>query len=197
MHPSLLPSLLPWLALGVVLAAAVWHDVKSRRIPNSLIVAGMLAAMAIHSLLPAVPGLFGQRAGGLGALASVGGLASGLLLLMPFYALRTMGAGDVKLMGVVGAFLGPVGAFNAALFALLAGGLLALAVAWHCGQLLQVYVNVQQMLGGARRGRANGRAPAIPAPVVVTGKLPYAIAIACGAVAEVLHASGAVARLMS
>lgn len=196
MHPSPLLSLAPWLALSLILACAVWHDVKSRRIPNGLIVAGALAAVALHSLLPAGAGLFGQPAGALGALSSLGGLASGLLLLMPFYALRTMGAGDVKLMGVAGAFLGPLGAVNAALFALLAGALLALAVAWHAGQLLQVYVNVQQMLGAAKWGRARGRGATIPEPVVVTGKLPYAIAIACGAMAEVIHTSGAAARLL-
>jgi hypothetical protein len=54
------------------------------------------------------------------------GLAAGMALLMPFYLLKGMGAGDVKLMGVVGAFLGPTRVLHAFLWTGLSGGLYAL-----------------------------------------------------------------------
>jgi prepilin peptidase CpaA len=172
-----LPAALPAVLLVLVLMIAVWHDVRTRRIPNRLILAGAGAAFLVHALLPS------------GLLFSLAGCVLGLLLLLPFYAMRALGAGDVKLMAVVGAFLGPFGVMGATLLTMLAGGVLALAVALGSGQLLQVIVNLQQMLRGARFRGTAGASAGIDAPVVVTGKLAYAVAIACGTAAQLLLAS--------
>ena len=74
---------LPLLLLFALLGAAVWHDVRARRIPNAIVFPGMLAAFALHALVPAGYGLFGAQAGGLGLLQSVGGWGLGLALLLP------------------------------------------------------------------------------------------------------------------
>lgn len=58
----------------------------------------------------------------------VGGIV-GLLVFMPLYVVSAMGAGDIKLMAVVGTFLGVKGVLLSALFTALAGGLLALGFA--------------------------------------------------------------------
>ncbi len=180
-------TVLAGLALALALGAAVWHDVRTRRIPNRLIVLGSLAALALHGLVQPGEGLFGTAPGGQGWLFSLAGFALGLLLLLPFYALKTLGAGDVKLMAMVGAFLGAKAVIGATLLAMLAGGVLALVVALWSGQLGQVWKNLQQMLritgavGLAGIGQdAN--------PGLTSGKLPYAVAIACGAVAQLLLA---------
>ena len=86
-----------FLALALV-AWAGCIDGKTRRIPNWLTVSGFVTGVAIHLL-------FGGWRGGLMALEGVG---VGLLILLPLVLLRALGAGDWKLMGAMGAFLGPV-----------------------------------------------------------------------------------------
>ena len=175
---------LPALLLGLALSSAVWHDVRARRIPNRLVVAGTASALLLHLLLPAGAGLFIAPAGSPGVLVSLAGCGAGLLLLLPFYALRTMGAGDVKLMAMVGAFLGPGQVLGATLLSMLAGGVLALAVALWSGQLSKVVGNVGLMLWSAATRGMGGTDPRFDAPTSITGKLPYAIAIACGTLAQ-------------
>ncbi|MDE2343795.1 MAG: prepilin peptidase [Betaproteobacteria bacterium] len=96
-------------------AVAAYHDLKARRVPNSLVLLGGVLAVAL-SLSMQSPS-FRQL---------VEGAVVGLMLFLPFYLMGKMGAGDVKLMVVVGAFLGVKGALVSALLAMLAGGLLAL-----------------------------------------------------------------------
>lgn len=179
---TLLPPLLPPALLGTLLALAVWHDVRSRRIPNLLVLPGALAGVALNSWLPAGHGLFDAPFGGLGAGAGLAGLAAGLAVLLPMYLLRAMGAGDVKMMAMVGAFLGPRALLEAALWSLLAGGALALAAALCSGRLTALLGNAYQMLLHALVRTLAGAGGGIDAPAAASGKLPYAIAIACGTV---------------
>jgi prepilin peptidase CpaA len=181
-------DLLPALVLASVLGFALWHDIRSRRIPNRLIVLGSTAGFLLHLLLPPGSGLFSAPVGSIGILFSLSGFMLGLLLLLPFYALRTLGAGDVKLMALVGAFIGPNAVVGATLLTMLFGGVLALVVAAWSGQLLQVFVNIQQMLHGLRLGGFGSAGAPLDKPAVVTGKLAYAIAIACGTVGQLLLA---------
>ena len=98
--------------LCAILAVAVYGDVRSHRISNTLSLLGLITGLALQLL---GSGLHGLTSGLLGA-------GVGLACFAPFYLLRAMGAGDVKLLAAVGAFLGPQGALYAALFSLLAGG---------------------------------------------------------------------------
>lgn len=190
-------ALVPAITLALVFGFALWHDIRSRRIPNQLIVLGSIAGFLLHLLLPPGSGLFGTPVGSQGMMFSLGGFALGLLLLLPLYALRTLGAGDVKLMALVGAFIGPGAVLGAILLTMLFGGVLALVVAAWSGQLLQVFVNIQQMLHGLRVRGGNGTSRPLMAPVVVTGKLPYAIAIAGGTVGQLLLAGSQSWRFFS
>jgi prepilin peptidase CpaA len=96
--------------------ACVW-DVHVRRIPNrvtaSLAAAGLLFTMWQHPNLS-----------GLGI--AFGGLAVGLLVWFPSYALGLLGAGDVKLAAAAGMWLGPMRTFEAAIIGGIIGGALAL-----------------------------------------------------------------------
>lgn len=191
------PDILPTLVLATVLGVALWHDIRSRRIPNQLIVLGALGGFLLHLLLPPGSGLFTTPVGSQGIVFSVSGFAVGLLLLLPFYALRTLGAGDVKLMAAVGAFIGPWGVAGACLLTMLVGGALALVVALWNRQLLQVIVNIQQMFYGLKLGGPGGTGTPLDKPAVVTGKLAYAIAIAAGTAAQLWLAGSPGWRLFS
>lgn len=163
----------PTFLLCALLACAVWHDVRRRRIPNGLVFDGALAALLLHAVLT-------PAGGGLGVPASLAGMALGLALLLPMYMLRALGAGDVKLMAMVGAFLGPQQLLSATLLTLLAGGVLALLVAASTGALRKAVGSTYQMLlHSVLRGVSGGNAQ-LDAPPEATGKLPYAIAIAAG-----------------
>ena len=179
-------ALLPIGLLAALLACAVACDVRSRRIPNKLVLLGLLAGLALQATVTPGAGLFSEPFGAVGLLQASAGMALGLVLLLPMYALGAMGAGDVKLMAMLGSFLGPLDILGAALSSVLAGGVLALLVALVQGSLGKVTGNVKEMvLGSVLRGMSGGSAR-IDAPVAATGQLPYAVAIASGTVGYLL-----------
>jgi prepilin peptidase CpaA len=101
--------------------------------------------------------------------------------MLPMYALRIMGAGDVKLMAMVGAFLGVNATLVALLFCIVTAGIAALAFALRKGVLAQLFGNV----GGLMRGMlwsavASGKPQLQPAAMQSVGKLAYGISIAVG-----------------
>lgn len=189
--------MLPGFFLCALLALAVWHDVRSRRIPNRLVFLGALAGLALHTVLPAGAGLFNEPFGGLGFLTSLAGLGVGLAILLPMYVLRAMGAGDVKLMAMVGAFLGPQAVIGAALLSLLAGGLLALAVALWQRTLVKALTNIYHLLLQAFVRTLAGAGAGIDTPAASTGKLAYAIAITTGTMLHIFLARTPVWSLLS
>lgn len=172
-------ALLPLTLLFALLAAAVWHDVRARRIPNALVFPGALAALVLHA------------AGGTGVGQALGGLGLGLALLLPMYALRLIGAGDVKLLAMVGAFVGAGQILAIGLFTLAAGGVLALVFAAAQGKLRQLTKNAYQMMIVTGMSAAGGKI-AIAQPAAASGRLPYAVAIAAATVpcALVLYCGG-------
>jgi prepilin peptidase CpaA len=95
---------------GILLASAV-TDLKYKKIPNMFTFSTVIVALAYHC----------ATQGWRGVLFSLGGLALGIAFFIFPYILGGMGAGDVKLMGAVGAVLGPAGAFNAFLLTAVAG----------------------------------------------------------------------------
>jgi prepilin peptidase CpaA len=157
--------------LAVLLALAVQRDVASFKIPNALVAAGMAAALALH-------GMAGE-----GLLYSVGGLCAGLALLLPLYLVGAAGAGDVKLMGMVGAFLGPVGALGAALASFIAGMALALLAFMRPGVYAKASRNLRLIAWGAVARLAAVGGPRFDAATDSAAKLPYSLAIAVGSLA--------------
>ena len=156
-----------------LLSAAAWHDFKRFRIPNSITVPGILLGIALNAVLPS----------GLGFTTALQGFALGLFGLLPLYLLRVWGAGDVKLMAVVGAFLGPIGLWGSLLVSLVIGGVVALFVAWHrrSGRLL--LQNLRWMFYEMCTHAQLRTVRAIEAPAKSAGKIPYAIPILLGTTA--------------
>jgi prepilin peptidase CpaA len=119
-------------AVLIIAIAAAICDVRTRRIPNVL----TLGAAGLAFLFA----LVSQGADGLGL--AVAGWLTGAALFFPFFALRGMGAGDVKLLAGLAAWFGPADAMWLAIFAAVAGGLFALVVALARGYLKQALVNL-------------------------------------------------------
>jgi prepilin peptidase CpaA len=167
------------LALFALLGVAAVSDWRSYRIPNWLTFGGALFAL-VHATLAA-------RTPTAGALAALGGLGVGLAAMLPFYALGIMGAGDVKLMAMAGAFLGPQQTLTAVLCTFVAGGVAALAFAIHRRRLGHMLANVKAAAQGMAASSIAGIRPTAGVHAGLSvGKLPYGICIAAGTAFEVL-----------
>ncbi|MBC7075903.1 MAG: prepilin peptidase [Syntrophomonadaceae bacterium] len=101
-----------------LLGVAIIYDFKERRIPNLLVLTGLAAAAFCHLHTEGIVGL----------LFSLKGLVTGILLLLIPFIMRGIGAGDVKLLGAVGAFKGSVFVFNTFLWMALWGGIIAAVI---------------------------------------------------------------------
>jgi prepilin peptidase CpaA len=155
-----------------LLLIATAYDFRSRRIPNWLVFGGSVIGL-LYQPLP-----FYSAA----IVDSLQGLAAGLIALLPLYMMRAMGAGDVKLMAMVGAFLGWSSALGAVLMTLIAGGVLGIAAAIWSGSLRQTFRNIQFILTHAAVRAASGTDVRIDPLSASSMRMPYALAIAAGSV---------------
>jgi len=156
------------LAAGLAVATVI--DIRSRRIPNGL--TALMAGLGI--------GLAATGTGGITVAASFGGCVLGLLLMMPGYALGATGAGDVKLMGAVGAIVGPPLVLSAFLFTSVAGGVLAVIVALRRKQLAATLAQTGRLVAAPTAApRAMKAAPGL-------SRFAYGPAIAIGSVIAML-----------
>lgn len=160
----------------LVLAAA-WQDYQNYRIGNFLVISGSLLGILLNIFLPA----------GLGLSDSLIGWCIGLLLLLPVYLLRLMGAGDVKLLAMVGAFVGLQAIMVIFLYVMISGGLLAMGVAWHRCVLSKLLCNMRVFLYELIISLFIPKSKLLPLlyslserTLESTTKLPYGIAIAIG-----------------
>lgn len=161
----------PSLFVGTLLAIACVSDARTRRIPNLLTMSAAAGALLFH----AVTG--GWTAAGW----SLFGLLIGGLLFFPLFALRGMGAGDVKLLAAVGAWLGPGQAATVAFVTSIAGGVIAVVVALASGYLRKALTNLYLVL---LHWRLTGVRP-LPAVTLEHAdgpRLAYAFPIAIGTV---------------
>jgi prepilin peptidase CpaA len=155
-------------ASACALAGSV-TDVKSRRIPNYITFPSILLGLAMHLAIGGWKQLL---------LSIAAGLICGIAFLL-FYIAGGMGAGDVKLMTAVGCIAGlPHVAYLLVLTAL-AGGVMALGLAFARGRLQQTLSNVGAI---ATHHTQEGFAPHpdINLSNATTLRLPYALAIASG-----------------
>lgn len=171
-----------WAVLLVLLMTAVASDMRQRRIPNVLVLAGLALGVLLHGFgAPSAGdgGIFSPQGGAIGAWRAIGGAATGLLLFLPLYLLRTLGAGDVKLMAAVGAFAGAAATVNLSLFVLLAGGVLALARMAVARNARLVMQNTLATLGQMLPGSVD----TFDARSRTAWRMPYALAILGGVLA--------------
>jgi prepilin peptidase CpaA len=145
-------------------------DIARRRIPN----------VASFGLAAAGIVLAASGASGVTLRASVAGFAVALILMLPGHVLGATGAGDVKLFAAAGAVLGIGRVFDAFLFVALAGGLLAIGVAWQRGRLARTLAQTARLCGQPTEIRKTIDAPN------EHNRFPYGPAIAVGTVLAAL-----------
>jgi prepilin peptidase CpaA len=160
---------LPGAAAGVVftiiLIAAAVSDVRTRKIPNHLVL-----ALAVTGIVASIAG----RPIVSGMLHGSAGLLTGLLCWLPFYAAGWLGAGDVKLFAAASAWLGPVGSLEGTIAAACSGAVLALG--WMVrSRGMRGTADVLGMAAGSPSLLTPGSTPA------QRSTLPYGTAIAFGA----------------
>ena len=152
------------LTLVSVAAVAAASDVFSRKVSNRLNLAILVLGLGWRALV----------VGGWSVALGVAGAAAGLALLFAPFAVRWIGAGDVKLLAALGAWLGPVATVYAGLFGLVGGGLLAAAMAIVAGASTRraVAVNVYNSICTMSAPHAPQRAKRLVVPMAV----PFAVA---------------------
>lgn len=127
-----------WFLTFALTLIAAWTDWRSRRIPNWLTVPGAAVGLAANTLLWSRNGV----------KSSLEGLALGLALLMPLVLLRAMGAGDWKLTGALGAFLGPRALLAVLLVAILVSGVMAIVQVALAGRIKSTLANMWTLVRG-------------------------------------------------
>ena len=158
-----------WVSSGIALAACV-IDLRTRRIPNVLTLGAAAAAIVFHAATNGTSGL----------TSAALGWVLGLLLFLPLFLLRGIGGGDVKLLGALGAWVGPSMVLWVAAFGAIAGGVFALVVSAKHGYTRQAFSNVWGLLSYWRVMGVQTH-PGLSLDAKTTApRLPYALPMAAG-----------------
>jgi prepilin peptidase CpaA len=139
-----LPSPSIEVSLLIVALAAAVYDVRYRRIPNWISVGGIALGFLVNTLTHGVAGL----------LFSLGGFAIGFGLYFVLYLIHAMGAGDVKLMGAIGALVGWKNWVAVFVIAAIVGGIMAMILIVARNRVKKTFWNIGYLLDEIRRGRA-------------------------------------------
>jgi prepilin peptidase CpaA len=158
------------LGAGLVALIAGITDWRSRRIPNWLTVPGAAMGLAINV------GAFGW----LGLKSSLLGMGLGLLILLPFVAIRALGAGDWKLAGAIGAFLGPSQLLLVLAMSVLIAGVMALALVIYKRRLWKTIRNIGVILVRLFTGHPGDPSVSLDNPDSL--KVPFGVAMALAVV---------------
>ncbi|MDH4554916.1 hypothetical protein E8F11_06930 [Pseudomonas sp. BN417] len=156
-------QMFPVILLLGLLAVAVATDLRRHRIPNLLVLMGIVAGLGTQVVSVGFSGLT------IGLL----GMLTGFAIFLPLYILKGMAAGDVKLMAMVGSFFMYQDAMWISFYSLIAGGVCGFLIVLFRGQLLQTLARYGLML--------RARAYLAPEADEVAGKpFPYSVAILLG-----------------
>ena len=160
-----------WWPTVVVLAVSTFTDLRSRRIPNWLVLPFLIAGIVVS---------FGPKTWHvIGAVQSLEGMGLGLLLFGFLAWMGGMGMGDVKLCAAIGAWVGPKQLFVALVITGIAGGVMAVLWAAMGGFLGELFSGTSGLLFGWKE-RGLKKDPEMTLANPRARKMPYAPAIAIG-----------------
>jgi prepilin peptidase CpaA len=167
-----IPQIASWICVAVLIEAAIIDGLKFK-VPNWLTYHFMLGGLIYSYWLQGSSGL----------ATSAAGLGVGLILLLPLYAIGGMGAGDVKLLAGLGAWIGPLPIFWAFACSAIVGGLIAIAMMARSGRMFH-HVGQIQSIGSeiltVRDPVALSKTAAERKPSMLL--LPYGVPIAIGSI---------------
>jgi len=161
--------------LTPILVIAAFTDIFKGKIFNWLTFPAMLIGIIYQLFVTGLPE----------GLLSIVGLFVGMACYLPFYIMGGTGAGDVKLMGAVGAFLGPKGVFLAFIWSTLAGGIYAVLLLIRHGFFKETLVRYWSMIRNLLVFKKLFYIP--PANPAAMPVLKYGLAIAVGTIGYLLH----------
>ena len=153
--------------LIIVLLICLITDIKSRKIYNKILLPSLIAALLLNIFN------FGLN----GLVDSVLGLLLGFGILLIPYLMGGMGAGDVKLLSVIGAFKGPMFVFTTAIYMALVGGLIGIIIALYKSGFLRKLKNWRLALSSMKYGLSMF----VPSKDSMKKTFPYGVAIVAGA----------------
>ncbi len=170
MNPG--PTIVAATLVFIVLCVA--SDLRSLRIPNVITGPAIVAGFALNA----------WQSGPAGMLGSLGGFALAVALLFAPFALGGVGAGDVKMMGAVGALLGPRLVLQSLFLGLVLGGVFAIVRLAGSPLLREKLVASWRMVANAvlARSLAPLKAPASDPHAIV---LPYSLPLGIGTVSVI------------
>lgn len=155
------------IALVVFLCAAAWWDFRTQRIPNTITVAGLAAALILRAPL-----------GGEVIVDGLAGMGFAFLTGAVLYALGGVGGGDVKLLAGVGAFLGSGEVVGALCYSAILGAVFALLIVTRKGLLPLLVLNTLDLVKSWRSLGQAGQKRRLDSPAALT--VPYGVPIAVG-----------------
>ncbi|HEX3819765.1 MAG TPA: prepilin peptidase [Candidatus Sulfotelmatobacter sp.] len=158
----------PLILAGAVTLAVLagWTDLRSRRIPNWLTVPGLIMGVIANTILGRLGGL---KLSLLGALVGLG-------LLLPFVLLRSLGAGDWKLAGALGAFTGTGVLIDLLIGSVFVAGLMAVGLIVYKGRVRETLGNMGHILLSLVTFQLPGPRVSLDNPDSL--KVPYGVALA-------------------
>lgn len=163
--------------LGILAMVAAGFDIRYRRIPNWLVLTGIVSGFIWN--------LYSSGWSGLGHAAA--GFGLGFALYFPLYLLRAQGAADVKLLAAVGAITGPGNCLWIFLLTGISGGVIAMAMlVWH-KRVRHTFFNLSFMMSDLAKLRAPYKSSEELDVTTAKGmRLPHGAMILVGAVAFIL-----------
>ena len=150
-----------------------YMDVKYRRIPNKMVLVTLIGGIALNTIFGGMHGL----------LVSLGGFALAFGITLLFHTFGTMGAGDVKLFGAIGAISGISLVIPTLLLVALTGGALAIIKMIYSGRVRTTMLGVLQFFYGLLPGQT---VPRFDIPEDRNHTLPYAVPICFGSLVTFL-----------
>lgn len=168
-------SAIVWWPTLVVLTVATFTDLRSRRIPNWLVLPFLLGGIGVSGWLHGLKGI-GH---------SFEGIALGATIFGLLYWMGGMGMGDVKLCAAIGAWIGPGQLMLALVLTGIVGGVMALCWAAAGGFLGELFNGAGSLVFGLK-GRGFKADPELTLSNPRARKMPYAPAIAIGTLVSFL-----------
>ena len=165
--------------VSAILILAAWIDGRELRVPNWITFPMVLSGLTYSACLGSWSGLG----------AGLSGMAMGLACLLPLYAVGGMGAGDVKLMAGIGAWLGWQITLQAFIVSVVVGAVMAVLIVFSRGTWKEHYENLLTILSEwvvIGNPRELSRIAAERKPTMAL--LPYGIPICIGSISYFLYA---------